>query len=103
MITAWFECTVDVPVEHGEIVANFLIERGAPGLQSEEGGGIAHLTAYYSAPPPLEALVRFCASVGCPLQDSQSIRVRRVPHEDWAENWKAHFHSQALGERLYVC
>lgn len=103
MITAWFECTVDVPIEHGETVANFLIERGAPGLQSEEGKGIARLTAYYSAPPPLDALVRFCASVGCPLHDNDSIRVRRVPHEDWAENWKAHFHPQALGERLYIC
>ncbi len=103
MGTAWFECRVDVPIEHGEIVANFLIEGGAPGLQSEEAGGIAHLTAYYSAAPPLDALVRFCASVGCPLRASDSIRVRRVPHENWAENWKAHFHAQVLGERLYIC
>jgi ribosomal protein L11 methyltransferase len=101
--TAWFECMVDVPIEHGEIVANFLIDHGAPGLQSEEGGGITRLTAYYCAPPPVDALVRFCASLGCPLRGNDSIRVRRVPHEDWAENWKAHFHAQALGERLYIC
>jgi ribosomal protein L11 methyltransferase len=103
VVTVWFECTVDVPIEHGEVVANFLIETGAPGLQSEEEDGIAHLTAYYSAPPPLDALVRFCQSVGCPLRANDSMGVRRVPHENWAENWKAHFHAQALGERLYIC
>lgn len=103
MVTDWFECTVDVPLDHSEIIANFLIEAGAPGLQSEEEDGIAHLTAYYSAPPRLDALVRFCASVGCPLRATDSIRVQRVPHENWAENWKAHFHAQLLGERLYIC
>lgn len=103
MGTTWFECTVDVPAEHGESVANFLIESGAPGLQSEEQNGITHLTAYYSAAPPLDALVRFCASIGCPLHCADSVHVRRVPHENWAENWKAHFHAQLLGERLYIC
>jgi ribosomal protein L11 methyltransferase len=98
----WFECAVDVPIEHGEIVTNFLIELGAPGLQVEERDGIAHLTAYYSAPPPLDALTRFSVSVGCPLH-ANSIRVRPVPHEDWAENWKEHFPAQALGKQLYIC
>jgi ribosomal protein L11 methyltransferase len=94
---------VEVPAEHAEIVANFLIDCGAPGSQMEERDGTVRLTAYFSVEPPLEALTRFCADIGCPLRDANSIRIRPVPDENWAENWKAHFHPQAVGTRLYIC
>ena len=100
----WFECTVEVANEHSDAVANFLIDNGAPGLQSHERDGSVEIVAYFSTQPPVEALRRFCASIGCPLRDNGgSIRVRQVPHEDWAENWKLHFQPQAVGTRLYIC
>jgi ribosomal protein L11 methyltransferase len=100
----WFECTIEVANEHSDAVANFLIDNGAPGLQSDERDGGVALIAYFPRKPPVEALRRFCASIGCPLRDnSGSIRVRQVPHEDWAENWKLHFPPQAVGTRLYIC
>jgi ribosomal protein L11 methyltransferase len=100
----WFECTVEVANEHSDAVANFLIDSGAPGLQSNERDGGVEIIAYFSRKPPVEALRRFCANIGCPLRDnSGSIRVRQVPHEDWAENWKLHFPPQAVGTRLYIC
>lgn len=102
MPTEWFECTIEVPAEHGDVVANFLIENGAPGLQADDHDGLVRLTAYFSVEPPVDALVRFCASIGCPLVN-ENIGVRQVPHEDWAENWKLHFQAQAVGARLYVC
>ena len=61
------------------------------------------LTVYFSDEPPLDALVRFCTGIGCPLSSTDGIHVRRIPDEDWAENWKAHFQPQAVGTRLYVC
>jgi len=102
--SAWFECTVEVANEHSDAVANFLIDNGAPGLQSNERDGGVELVAYFPTKPPVAALQRFCASIGCQLQDNRaSVRVRRVPHEDWAENWKLHFPPQAVGTRLYIC
>lgn len=100
----WFECTVEVANEHGDAVANFLIDNGAPGLQVNARDGSVEIIAYFSRKPPVEALRRFCASIGCQLWDnSGSIRVRQIPHEDWAENWKLHFQPQAVGSRLYIC
>ena len=99
----WFECTIDVPTEHTEIVANFLIDNGAPGVQSDERDGVVRLMAYFSDAPPVEALVRFCGDIGCPLRDPEGIRVRQIAHEDWGENWKAHFQPQLVGARLFVC
>jgi ribosomal protein L11 methyltransferase len=100
----WFECTVEVGNEHSDAVANFLIDNGAPGLQSTARHDGVEIIAYFSSKPPVRALRRFCISIGCRLGDNNgSIRVRQVPHEDWAENWKLHFQPQALGTRLYIC
>lgn len=103
MRSEWFECTIEVPARHSESVANFLIDNGAPGLQLDECAGVARLTAYFSAQPPLDALACFCSAIGCPLSDTESIRVRPVPNEDWGENWRAHFQPQTVGSRLFIC
>ena len=104
MPSEWFECTIEVASEHGDAVANFLIDNGAPGLQSNEQAGSIEIIAYFPKEPPIEALQRYCASINCALRNKTgSIHVRRVPHEDWAENWKLHFQPQAVGRRLYVC
>jgi ribosomal protein L11 methyltransferase len=99
----WFECTIEIPAAHSESVANFLIDNGAPGLQSDECGGVARLTAYFSSEPPLHALACFCSAIGCPVPDAEGIRVRQVPNEDWGENWRAHFQPQGVGSRLFIC
>jgi ribosomal protein L11 methyltransferase len=100
--TEWFECTIEIPAEHSEAVGNFLIENGAPGLQSDDCNSVVRLTTYFATEPPVDALLRFCTIIGCPLPTS-SLGVRRIPHEDWAENWKLHFQPESVGRRLYVC
>jgi ribosomal protein L11 methyltransferase len=100
--TEWFECSIEVALDYSEDVANFLMENGSPGLQSDDRDGVAFLTAYFSAEAPVAALLRLCADIGCPLSPT-AIRVRRLPSEDWAENWKLHFQPEAVGERLYIC
>ncbi len=101
----WFEITVDVPVQHGEAVANFLIENGAPGIQSEDRGGHTSLIAHFANDPPLDSLRRFCADLGADssLLSPMRISVRRIAEEDWAENWKLHLRPQLIGERLCIC
>jgi len=100
--TEWFECTIEVPADYSEAVGNFLIEEGAPGLQLDERDGAVRLTACFSVEPPVDLVLHFCASIGCPLAPS-SVAVRRVPDEDWAENWKVHFQPEPIGQRLYLC
>ncbi|MFI5394661.1 MAG: 50S ribosomal protein L11 methyltransferase [Candidatus Binatia bacterium] len=102
MPAVWFELTVEVSKERSDAVANFLTESGAPGLQVEECGGKVCLVAYYAAAPPLDLLHRFCAGLGSPLETG-AVRVRQIAEEDWAQNWKLHFHPQSIGDRLYIC
>ncbi len=98
----WHELRVTVPLDAGEAVANFLIEQGSPGLQSDDRGQRVTLTAYFSEAPPLEPLRRFCTEVGLP-PGTTTIELRQIAEEDWAENWKLHFQPQCIGEHLYVC
>lgn len=102
MPAMWYELRVEVSQEYSDAVANFLTESGAPGLQLEERDGKVYLMAYYAAAPPLESLRRFCADLGSPL-DAATVRVQQIAEEDWAQNWKLHFHPQAIGDRLYIC
>jgi ribosomal protein L11 methyltransferase len=99
---SWLEVTVEVPREWSDAVANFLLERGSPGLQSLEHDGTTSLIAYFSETPPLDALHRFCADIGWQPEDA-AIRTRALADEDWAENWKLHFQPQTIGTRWYVC
>lgn len=102
MAVTWFELEVEVSKESSEPVANFLVESGSPGLQTDEHGTAVTLTAYYRQTPPLQGLQRFCDAIGCPL-GATAVRIREIAEEDWAQNWKAHFRPQPIGKRLYVC
>lgn len=98
----WYEVRVTTPAEAGDAVANFLLEQGSPGLQSDDDGARVSLTAYFSTKPPIEQLRRFCTEIGFPL-DTTAIEMRRIGEEDWAHNWKLHFQPQCIGAHLYVC
>jgi len=102
MAAAWFEMTVEVSRDLSEAVANFLVERGSPGTEWEERDGNVRLIAYFSEPPPLEAVRRFCADIGAAL-GAAAIQTREVADEDWSQSWKPHFRPQRIGDRLYVC
>jgi len=88
-----------------EAVANLLIEEGAGGVVETSA---AERTAYY---PKIDGwktrldriersvagLSRFGIDVG-----PARVTTRTVNDEDWAEAWKAHFHSLRLGQRIVV-
>ena len=105
MATQWVEITVTVPLEHGEAVACFLVDHGAPGLRVHEDGASASFIAYYAHDAPLAALRRLCADLAGSVDDPYTVRIgsRIVEDQDWAENWKLDFAPQLVGARLYVC
>jgi len=96
--------TLSVAHEWADAVANFLIESGAPGVQYADGSDTTTLVAYFRSDPPVERLQRYCVAIGCsPPEPPLDIQVRQIGDENWAENWKAHFQPQSVGERLYIC
>lgn len=103
MAEYWFEVSVDVPLDFGEAVANFLVEQGAPGIQTEDAGAKTTITAHFSSAPPVRSLRNFCRALIGEFAWTHSIRVRQIEAEDWAHNWKLHFRQELVGEQLCIC
>ncbi len=100
----WTAVVVTAPAEMAEAIANFLIESGAPGLQTEEDAASACMTAHFPGDVPIAALGRFCDSLASlfPGAPRPEIQLAPVADDDWVENWKAHFPPLAIGDRLFV-
>lgn len=105
MALTWIEVVINVPQRYGDAVASFLLDCGTPGLQCADDGETAQLTAYFSTQPPLAALQRYCAALGCTTDGPGGLDIgtREVADEDWANTWKLHSQPQLVGDRLYVC
>lgn len=91
---------MDVPEAHAEAIANFLIEQGAPGIESRESGHRTVVKGHFLDEPPIVAVQLYCQELGI---DDALVRTLSVPEEDWAENWKMHFQPTSVGRHLMIC
>jgi ribosomal protein L11 methyltransferase len=101
--TEWFEVTIEAPGTHAEAIANYLIESGAPGVESQEREGGIAVIAYFRGAVPLDALARYCAAISGRDAGAFRTSVRHTSDEDWANQWKQYTRPQPIGKRLYVC
>lgn len=98
MAKTWTAVSVTVSEPLADAVGSFLIDHGAPGLESEDRGGLVRVTAHFSGEPPLAALRTFCDA----LAAEAVISVDVVADQAWAESWKDHFPPLAIGSRLFI-
>lgn len=101
----WTAVTVTAPAEHADAVASFLIDCGAPGVQTDEDGALTRVIAHFSPDTaPLTELDTFLRGLGelRPDLPAATVTTGTVDDEAWAENWKAHFPPLAIGRRLFV-
>ena len=100
----WTAVTVTAAAELAEPLESFLLDRGAPGLQTEDVGGDVRITAHFAAAAPLAELQVFIEALRglVPHAAAPRVSVDTVSDTGWAENWKAHFPPLAIGARLFV-
>ena len=104
MPATWTAVTVTAAPQLAEALASFLLDCGAPGLQTEDGDAAVRITAHFAGAAPLAALARFIESLRELHPDAPPplLAVDVIEDGGWAENWKAHFPPLAVGERLFV-
>lgn len=104
MPATWTAVTVTAPPPLAEAIESFLLDQGAPGLETEERGAATRITAHFAEPPPLAELERFLDGLLAlePALPRPRIATATVTDSGWAESWKAHFPPLAIGERLVV-
>jgi ribosomal protein L11 methyltransferase len=100
----WTVLTVTAAPEMEDSLASFLVDHGAPGVQSEQESDRVALTAYFAAAAPLDELRGYCARIVefFPGEEEPEVRVGEITDDAWAESWKEHFPPLEIGERLFV-
>jgi ribosomal protein L11 methyltransferase len=101
---AWTAVIISAAADLAEPLESFLLDRGAPGLQSEDVDGGVRITAHFAGPPPLAALDVFVDALKelFPGTPRPAVAVEPLADQAWAENWKAHFPPLEVGERLFI-
>jgi len=104
MPATWIAVTVTAHPELCDGLESFLLDHGAPGLQLEDGPDGTRLTAHFTESAPLAALDAYCDALAdlFPGLPRPAIASATISDGGWAENWKQHFPSLAIGERLFV-
>ncbi len=100
----WHSVTVAAQAEIADAVGSFLLDRGAPGLQTEERGDEVVVTGHFENPGIETAVEEFLDRLLeiFPTARRPVIRSSAIEEADWAESWKDHFPPLAIGARVFV-
>jgi len=100
----WTAVTITAAADLAEALESFLLDRGAPGLQTEDVGSEVRVIAHFAGAAPLAELEAFVDALRdlFPAAGRPTITAASVADDGWADNWKAHFPPLAIGERLFV-
>jgi len=105
----WLVVNILIPKGFGEAVSNFLIEKGATGIE-EVGEDLRweRLKAYFPQDGKekrvLRSLHRYLQSLQsiAPEMSHTQIETTSIPEQDWSENWKRFFKPVQVTSRLVV-
>jgi ribosomal protein L11 methyltransferase len=104
MSGTWTAVTVSAVPPLVEAIESFLLDCGAPGLETEERGDTTRITAHFAEAPPLQPLQRCLDRLAelHPELPRPDVETATVSDSGWADNWKAHFPPLTIGQRLFV-
>ena len=109
LMKRWFVLELLIPEQFGEAVSNFLIERGATGIEELEGEiRRERLRTYFPLDGKekriLHALRHYLKSLEkiAPGIPRSTIKTTSLPEQDWGENWKRFFKPAQVTPRLVV-
>lgn len=107
----WIELRVLIHPDLGEVVSNFLIEEGSPGIIQENvlsslKGKRDCIIAYFPndqfSGSKKKKIQAYLLNLGQPRRDTFSLRSRIIGEEKWAEAWKANFKPIRITPRIVV-
>lgn len=104
MAKTWTAVVVIGATELADSLASFLLDQGAPGLQTEDLGETVRLTAHFADPPRADVVDAYCQALpaafpGCGVPQ---VHFESIADAAWAESWKEHFPALEVGDRVFV-
>jgi ribosomal protein L11 methyltransferase len=105
----WLVLELLIPVEWAEALSNFLMDRGASGIEEiDDGRERKRLKAYFSPGTKkgklLSIIDRYVLSLKKILPSKLNYRIEDhlLPDQDWGENWKRYFKPVQVTPRILV-
>jgi ribosomal protein L11 methyltransferase len=109
LMKRWLVVELSIPIEFGEGISNFLIERGAAGIEELEGDPKwKRLRTYFPQDGKetrvLYALRRYLKSLEkiTPESPRAQFKTSSLPEQDWGENWKRFFRPVQVTPRFVI-
>jgi len=105
----WAELTIPAEEQVEDVLANILCEEGAKGaIFSTDETGRTVVSGFLPVNNILDTRVRRIRKRLHLLHEqghieSEEFKLQRVRDEDWAENYKEHFHVERVTERIVIC
>jgi ribosomal protein L11 methyltransferase len=101
---SWSQLSVRTSPANIDVLSNFLIERGAPGVVLKKRG----LEAFFATPPAGASLrrdvSRFVAAIGrlSPRAQKTRLQWKLVKQENWEHSWKRFIKPRRVGKSFWV-
>jgi ribosomal protein L11 methyltransferase len=106
MPKSWSALEVTLEASAREAVEYALMEAGALGTESIEGGELMRVVAYFDAPPERErvreALFDALKVYGLPSSAVREMELHEVADRDWLGEWKRSWQPVAVGRRFVI-
>ncbi len=94
----WYKLTVNIPEERQEIVGAFLFREGSVGLENRPDSLCAYFTPDFRIEEIANRTGKFLQSLGFHVK----VHIKKIPAENWNENWKRNFKPLKIGNRFLV-
>jgi ribosomal protein L11 methyltransferase len=103
--SAWLQVSIRADPAALDVIANFLMERGSPGVVLRK----REVQGYFAAAESTRGLVgdarRFLRAIKpiYPEVNEKALRWRRIRDRNWNRAWQRFFTPQRIGRRFLVC
>jgi len=101
---SWLQLSLKAPPSALDVISNFLVERGSPGVVLE-GGGVRAFFPYPRERAPLgREIRRFLKELReiYPTLGAPPLRWRVLSDRNWHSSWKRFFPLQRVGQALWI-
>jgi ribosomal protein L11 methyltransferase len=101
---SWSQLTVHTRAADIDAFANFLIERGAPGVVIKKRGLEAYFAAAVDGPQLRREIGRFASAIGrlSARGGKPRLRWQALREESWQDAWKRFIKPRRVGKRFWV-
>lgn len=102
--STWHKAVVTFPRELEEVIANFMFEAGAAGIENGDGSLAAYFDPQFSATQISAAFNSFISSLTELGTDTRSVTIsfEEIENRDWNEEWKKNFTAQRITDNILV-